>query len=93
MHNGRPVYKNSNNYVMFFDKTDVSWQVASKAEFDKAAGGKCKKPTMSTQDGTDQKCPGDPTTSQSKPWTRKNAWGIWGRDKTMVVKCGAGVAG
>ena len=89
-HGGRPVYQNSHSYLMYFNSATSAWEVAAKADFDQAAGrGKVKSPTMRTQDGTDQTCPGDPVTRQSKPWTRKNMWGVWGRDKTLVVKCGA----
>jgi len=80
MHSGRPVYVNAaGTYSMYWNANTKAWEVG------KSVGGTA--PTMKTQEKTDQICPADPVSRVSKKWTRKNMWGIWGRDKTLVVKC------
>jgi len=82
MFKGKPVYERtvgSKTYYMYYFLVKKGWWIGE------TIGG--SNPLMKTGDQTDQACPADPTTPRSQSWKRKNAFGFWGKDTTMIVKC------
>merc|ERR1719376_1477737 len=82
MFTGKPVYEKSvgsKKYYMYYFKAKRAWYIGESIG--------SSSPLMKTGDGTDQACPADPTTTKSQKWKRKNSFGFWGKDSTMIVKC------
>lgn len=83
MHGGKPGYEKKvgpKTYYMYYDSRNKEWQVGE------TLGGTSVH--MKTEDNNTLTCPADKASPGAvKYWKRKNAFGIWGRDKTMKIEC------
>ena len=84
LHNGKPYYERkvqAKVYFLFFDVSHKAWNIGD------TLGGSTIK--LKTEKNFDRACPADAIRSASsqKFWQRKNAVGIWGKDKTLKMEC------
>jgi len=79
---GKPVYEKrvgSKNYYIYYYTANKAWYIGDSIG--------STSPLMKTGDTTDQACPADPSTPKTQKWKRKNAFGFWGKDNSMIIKC------